>query len=376
MADKVHLIFSGFNQRAVIAFLRTLTKNNEPFAIIAKSKSDTILKTDYKTHVLSIRKIVELDLNDIINSINKVKYKINADEYIIAPSTEALNRFILKHKVKLTKLKCSTPLVDIQLYKLISDKYSFGELCLKNGIDVPATYHSFINAKIPFVAKPFHYFCSGGNTYSPILILTENDKTNFIKKHNPEDFFYQKFVTGNSLYLLYYFHRNGTIYKYSQENIVQQPNGKSIVAAKSSNFHLSSESLKYERMLKNINYHGFIMVEVKQKETTNYMIEANPRFWGPSQLFVDAKKNFFEAYLYDYGNFPKALEFSDNNHQFNYFWFGGILESYKNGEDPVFHKGDDKKFLFELAEWLQFDIYKRNDTIDIFKEEISKSWKK
>lgn len=374
MAEKVHLIFSGFNQRAVIAFLRTLTKKNEPFAIIAKSESDTILKTDYKTHVLSIRKIAELDLNDVINSIKEVKHKINADEYIIAPSTEALNRFILKHKIILTKLKCSTPLVDNQLYELISDKYSFNELCLKNAIDIPALYQSFINAKTPFVAKPYKYFCSDGSTHSPVLIFTEKDKTNFINKHNPDDFFYQEFVTGKSFYLLYYFHRNGDIYKYSQENIVQQPNGKSIIAAKSSNFHLSSESLKYEEMLKKINYDGFIMIEVKQNETTNYMIEANPRFWGPSQLFVDAEKNFFEAYLHDYGNISKTPEFLDNNHDFYYFWFGGFLDSYKNENEPVFHEGNEKKFLFELADWLKFDIYKRKDTIDIFKEEMTKLW--
>ena len=30
------------------------------------------------------------------------------------------------------------------------------------------------------------------------------------------------------------------------------------------------------------------------------MIEANPRFWGPSQLFVDAGFNLFESFLFDY----------------------------------------------------------------------------
>lgn len=372
----VNIIFSGFNQRAVIAFARTLTKNNQPLAIIASSKSDSILKTVFKSNVFSIRKKIELDLNDITNSINEVKHNINADEYIIAPSTEALNRFILKHKIKFKKLGCLTPLVDKQLYELISDKYSFGELCVKNGIDIPATYESFKDAKIPFVAKPFHYFSSDGNAHSPVLILTENDKTNFIKKYNPDDFFYQKFVTGKSLYLLYYFHRNGKIYKYSQKNIIQQPNGKSIIAAKSSNFHLSSESLKYEQMLKKIKYHGFIMVEVRQQGNTNYMIEANPRFWGPSQLFVDAKKNFFEAYLHDYGTLPKDPEFLDNNNQIKYFWYGGLLETYKNGENPIFYEMSDNKFLLELAEWLKCDIYKRIDTIDIFKKEMSDLWTK
>ena len=372
MLDKVHLIFSGFNQRAVIAFIRTLNDKKQHFAIIAKSETDPILLSDYKSNVFSIRKVGELNLNDIINSINETKQRLIAKSYIIAPSTEALNRFVIKHKEIFEELNCSTPLANKQLYELISDKYSFGELCLTNGIQVPCKYESINDSKVPFVAKPIKYFSADGSAYSPVLIMNENDKTHFIKTYNPDDFFYQKFVSGKSLYLLYYFHRNGTIYKYSQENIVQRPDGKSIIAAKSSNFHKSLESSKYEQLLKKINYCGFIMIEVKQDKTTNYMIEANPRFWGPSQLFVDAKKNFFEAYLHDYGNLSIPPDFADNNKHVNYFWFGGFIESYKNGKGPVFHVGNEKIFLTELHKWLKSDIYKRKDTIEIFMAEIKK----
>ncbi len=264
MLTKVHLIFSGFNQRAIIAFLRTLNKNEQPYAIIAKSPSDPILQTDYNSHVFSARNTVKLDLNDILNCINEVKQKIKADEFIVAPTTEALNRLIIKHDKKFRDLNCSTPLVNKELYELISDKYKFRELCLRNGIIVPKDFKSFQSAKIPFVAKPISYFSSNDNIYSPVLILNERDRDNFSQNYNINDFFYQKFVTGKSLYLLYYFHRNGKIFKYSQENIVQQPEGKSIVAAVSSNFHLATESLKYEKLLKKINYHGFIMIEIKQ----------------------------------------------------------------------------------------------------------------
>lgn len=370
MLNKAHLIFTGFNQRAVIAFLRTLTKNEQPYALIAKAKTDPIFLTEYKSHVFSIRNKVELDLSDIINCINEVKQKLPSKEYIIAPSTEALNRFVIKHISKFKELNCSTSLVNNELYELISDKYKFWELCLKNGIEVPKNYESFNSAEIPFVAKPFSYFSSSGNTYSPVLILNEKDKDDFKQSYKVDDFFYQKFVKGRSLYLLYYFHRNGKIFKYSQENIVQQPEGKSIVAAISSNFHLSEESLKYEYLLKKINYHGFIMIEIRQDNLSNYMIEANPRFWGPSQLFVDAKRNFFECYLHDFGDLTSMPEFQDDIEQIKYFWFGGFIESYKNDKKPFFHKNDEKDFLLEIADWLQFDIYKRTDTINIFKSEM------
>lgn len=370
MLNKVHIIFTGFNQRALIAFLRTLKETEQPYALIAKAKSDSIFLTEYKSRVFSIRNKVELDLNDIIRCIYEIKQKIPAKEYIIAPSTEALNRFILKHHQKFNEIKCIIPLVNKNLYELISDKHKFNKLCLENGIEVPNNYKSFDLAEIPFVAKPYNYFSSDGNTYSPYLILNEKDKIHFKQSYNIDDFFYQKFVTGKSLYLLYYFHRNGKVYKYSQENIVQQPNGKSIVAAISSNFHFSDESLKYEHLLKKMNYHGFIMIEVKQDGISNYMIEANPRFWGPSQLFVDAKMNFFECYIHDYGDLKVNPEFIDDNKPIKYFWFGGLIESYKNEKNPVFHKENEKAFLIETADWLQCDIYKRADTINIFKTEI------
>ena len=53
------------------------------------------------------------------------------------------------------------------------------------------------------------------------------------------------------------------------------------------------------------------MVEVKHLSNKNYMIEANPRFWGPSQLFVDAGINLFEAFLVDNGLLNKRLTFRE-----------------------------------------------------------------
>ena len=125
---KCIVIFSGFNQRAIIAFLRTLKKNNLDYAIIAKPENDDIFLTDYKCRVLAIRKLVSLNLEDLIGSIKEVQRKHKADEYIIAPTTEALNRFLLDNKERFNNIGCEIPLVDKNLYELISNKYSFGKL--------------------------------------------------------------------------------------------------------------------------------------------------------------------------------------------------------------------------------------------------------
>jgi hypothetical protein len=36
-------------------------------------------------------------------------------------------------------------------------------------------------------------------------------------------------------------------------------------------------------------FYGLVMIEVKEYDNQFYMIEANPRLWGPSQLILDAK---------------------------------------------------------------------------------------
>ncbi|NCU32612.1 MAG: hypothetical protein EOM23_06730, partial [Candidatus Moranbacteria bacterium] len=119
MIKKCFIIFSGFNQRAIISFLRTLELNNLEYAIIAKSKGDTILLSSYKNRVIAIRDSVPLVLSDIINSIQLVKEKVVASEYIIAPSTEALNRFLLSNRQNIEIDGVVIPLVAESDYNII-----------------------------------------------------------------------------------------------------------------------------------------------------------------------------------------------------------------------------------------------------------------
>ena len=96
--EELIIIFTGFNQRAVIAFLRTLIQNQLPFVIIAKSTKDTILNSIYKNYVCYIRNSIELEIDEILECIEILNRKNIAKRYIIMPSTEALNRYLLKNK--------------------------------------------------------------------------------------------------------------------------------------------------------------------------------------------------------------------------------------------------------------------------------------
>lgn len=371
MQNKVVLVLSGFNQRAVIGFLRVLESNSITYAIIALSNTDPILLTKYKNRVLSVRKSVPLLLDDIISCICEVKERIKQEEFIIAPSTEALNRFLLQNRLEFEKQGCIIPLVNKELYELISDKKSFGLHCHKNGILTPGEFNVNHRIVYPCVAKPKKYFSSKtGEILTPVIIHKEIDFEIFKKKFLVDDFYFQEFVFGSSFYLLYYFHRNGSVFRFSQENSIQQPGGKSIVAAISSTFHTSPESKKYEMLFISLKFYGLVMVEVKQYRDQFFMIEANPRFWGPSQLFVDAKMNLFEAFLHDFGVLKTLPSFTEPEKKFRYFWFGGIMESYKQKIDLTFYQGNDHSLLKDLPDWISADIYRRNDTMNIFKNEI------
>jgi predicted ATP-grasp superfamily ATP-dependent carboligase len=366
------IVFSGFNQRGVIAFLRTVFSLNKKskdkkikVGIVALPKGDTIFKTSYKDLVVAAREKMELDLDDIKRVLKEAKVKMRINRCMIAPSTEALNRYLLKHRNDLQNLGCELPLVEKDLYEKISDKLSFSFLCENNEIEVPPLVTPSCSS-IPFVAKPKSYFSKKGKVFYPVLIKNKGDFRRFKRNYNFDDFFYQKYINGVSFYLLYYFYKNGKIAKFSQENLIQQAGGKSIVAAIPSRFHFEAISEKFENLFLSVKFFGLVMIEIRREGGVDYMIEANPRFWGPSQLFVDAKPNLFESFLYDTGFLDMDVIDFKTDYQAKYFWNGGII---KSKGDIAFHNYTCKKFLREFSKWMSHEIYLREDTKRIFYDE-------
>jgi predicted ATP-grasp superfamily ATP-dependent carboligase len=360
---KCFIIFSGYNQRAVFAFIRTLAAEKADFAVIAASKEDPIFDSAYADRVQDVRRSRELTTDNVLRSIRKIKNKMKAEACIIAPSTEALNRFLISNRVILEKNGCEVPLAGKKIYETISDKYIFSGVCGENGITVPGEYRTLEEAKLPFAAKPKKYFSDTGGVYDPVLVFTAAQKDDFLRKHDPGHFYYQEYIEGKSIYLLYYFSKSGKIYKYSQENLAQQPCGKSIVAAVSSAWHRNPESRKYERLFRKLGFYGLVMVEVRKRGNKFFMIEANPRFWGPSQLFVDAGANFFKTFLEDQG----VIKSTDGFHGkagIKYFWLGGM-----SGKKCVFYGERGRKVPKNMRDWTARDVYNREDTALIFKKE-------
>ncbi|USN95897.1 MAG: ATP-grasp domain-containing protein [Candidatus Nomurabacteria bacterium] len=359
---KALIIFSGYNQRAVVAFLRTLAELNVDYVIIASSSKDTILSTEYKNKVIYIREQKELNKDELFKCIDLAKKKLDAKKYIVAPSTEGLNRFMLENYEEFHELGYDDILPSKELYEQISDKYSFTQICKSYGLVIPGEYtHS--NAKFPFVAKPKKYFSTNNKTYSPVFIRDEAEFSTFKNEYYTRDFYFQEYVSGDSIYILFYFYKNGRAIKLSQENLIQQPNGRSIVAAKLADIHHKKITEQYQNLFIKLQYRGLVMVEVSRQKDDYVMIEANPRFWGPSQLFVDAGVNFFEDMLLDWGVIDSKPKHAKMNKGARYYWSGGVCDDISK---MVFHNYDKETYLAENSVWSAYDIYNRVDTREIY----------
>ncbi|MCO5287709.1 MAG: hypothetical protein M9898_14975 [Chitinophagaceae bacterium] len=355
------LIFSGYNFRAVIAFLRFASSNSIKCYIIARDQNDPVYNTIYSNLVLIRRKDETLNL-ELFEEIKGLLPIGSLEKTIVLPSTEALNRFLIGNSSELQKIGFIVPLVSKSLYEMISDKETFKNICKNYDINVPTDLSENLN-KFPFVAKPRHYSINNEILKPPYLIHDQDEYDRFLQTENPENYFYQEFIEGSSHYLLFYFSKSGSIESFGQENLIQQSGGRSIIAAKYSDVYLHPVAEKFKKLFQELSFTGLVMVELRKNEDVFFMIEANPRLWGPSQFFLDSGSEIFHKFCRDLG----INVYSNKKLNFHklYFWNGGTIST-----GIVFH-GDGKfQFLNYYPSFLKSDIYLRNDSLDYYFKEI------
>ena len=370
---KTIIVYSGYNMRAVIAFLRTLKIWRLPFLIIARSAEDPVFLTEYNDKVVAVRENTTLDWASMGATLREVLARAPAEGYLVAPSSEALNRFLLEHRSQLDDMGIELPLCERSLYLKISEKLSFVEMCVAQGIHVPAEHASLSSAPLPLVAKPKSYRSKATGEYlKPVLIPDRNEQDDFIRQRQEEDYFFQEWVAGSSYYFLAYFFRTDrSPLLFSQENFIQQASGGSILAARASDIHQTELVRPYIELLKNEKFHGLIMIEVKGGRDDVKMIEANPRFWGPSQLFVDAGINFFQALLWDYG-FEVPLPNEGNVTGWStcgntrYFWDDGLSFNPANIDGVTFHNYRKDMLKKDYPVWNCANLFCRSDTRKLY----------
>jgi hypothetical protein len=366
------LIYSGLNQRAIVAFCRYALSLKLSFNIVANGKEDSIFDSDFKNHVLYARAKNELSIESVIKDSEELKKIHASSKVLILPSTEFLNRFLLKNVEVLNENSISIGLCERKIYEKISDKYSFSDLCENKGIAIPKEYKE-LPQEVPFVIKPKSYAQSFDEVNEkPLLVKTQEDLEKAKKLNKLENYYFQEYVGGKSFYLLYYFFKDGSFSVYSQENLIQQDNGASIVLAVSSSLHKQHIAEKFAKLFIESKFVGLVMVEIKEYQNEYYMIEANPRFWGPSQLILDSNMSLIDDFLFDNG----VISLKTPNHFEEgvfYFWSGGLISDQINGFTPKFYNYSLERFFADYAKLRAIDFYLKKDTIKIYIDECNRA---
>ena len=242
--------------------------------------------------------------------------------FILFPNGESLIREVLKEKESLEKTGIKIPISDLLVYNRFSNKQSFVETCNEFKLNIPPEFIPNLNKfEYPFVVKPKKIKKAENILCFPLLVENEKIFRKFINLNLClEEHFYQKYVGGaNYYYCATYTHGKKKTF-FVQRNLVQQPNGKSIIKAEPS--QLPEEIInKIDKMFGYYRWQGIMMFELKQdlENEAFYAIECNPRFWGPLQLSLDNNINFIQSLLDDdYVNFLQ-------NNNIGYLWLGGFL---------------------------------------------------
>lgn len=365
------IVFSGYNPRAIVSFCRVATRQNVPFHILAASADDKIFSTSYASKVHLTRPTSELILSEVLGWLDEIRGEHGYDRLVLLPSTEFLNRFFLRHRHELEDAGHVVPIAPESLYCRVSDKKAFSEVCVEYNLAVPAEFDS-PPKECPFVAKPLTYLSANtGLQLRPWLINSEDERRQFLDEMDVDDFFYQEMAVGKSLYLLFYVSKTGQDVLYSQENLIQQYNGGSILLATTSSLHQEPIAQKYLAMLKSVGFSGMIMIELKKTQSDFVMIEANPRLWGPIQFVVDCEIPIFDLFLTDCGfelkNPPKKNSANLSPGSNFYLWSGGMK---RKNQPYIFHDYQPGSFCDDYPELMESDVYLRPDTINLYASEV------
>ena len=285
---------------------------------------------------------------------------------VVLPSTEYFNSFLLMHRAEIESMGCEIPLVETQIYNLLTSKRSATDFFAAAGFPVPAEPGASEPANLPLVAKPFRNISKKGRSLYPQLLTTRSELDAFVALEDTEEYFLQEYVSGESYYLFVYVPRSGDqAHTFSQRNLMQQPNGKSMLLAEPASFHLSPIATRVVELLRNAGFRGLGMVEIIKTPDRAVFIEMNPRIWGPIQLCVDRQQPLLRAFIGEalHGDPSRFVE-SDPQPSpriARYFWLNGLIDTIAAGKRPTWHIPKQSILKIAFAN-LKNDVYLRADS--------------
>lgn len=364
------LLFSGTNDRALIALCRGLDGHKIPFGLIGRGQNDLIKRSGYADRFVLERKGEELVFEEFLHAIHAAKERYGAERWVICPTSEYLNLALFSMRAALRTHQVDIATCDEALYRRISNKSSFREYSTLVQVPPPELLEarSFTDLTLPFVAKPKTNLSRSGKILYPYLVRTLAELERFKCEADFDAFYFEEFVEGESWYLLFYVAQDGKVVHGAQRNYLQQGTGKSIVVAQQKPFPESDVPARYSERLVMDGYRGFIMVEIRRTQVgRSVSIEANPRCWGPLQLTIDGGMGLLEAFLEDHGYSTRSpMKPSIGRY---YCWSGGVVQALRTGKGLDRHSSRSSTLWKTLCA-LPSDVYARSDAWSCFNTDL------
>ena len=363
---KIFVLFSGHNDRAVVALCRFFHMYSLPFVIVSSGRADAIRKTDWRSNVIISRIDRQLDISlfRVISQCVREMYGSQAS-FVYCPTTEFANHFVLQERAVINQLGWILLLPEQDVYAKLTSKF-YSQKIIENfvGVSVPEEL-AWSELQIPCVLKPRENI-GAGEVHYPQLCRNAEELQIAIKNCDPKKWFPQRWVEGQSFYLCAYLAKDGRVAHFWQQNLLQQPGGKSMVLARSvCNPGLDITAL-FEG-LKDMDYYGPFMMEVIQDEAGKfYYIEVNPRFWGPLQLALDTCPDILRLFAYDAGFLTEDSGFGtvaveDVNSKW-YAWKHGAKAPNCRQFPALMQMSQDEHLESLISHW---DVYGKPDTMQL-----------
>ncbi|WP_187672559.1 ATP-grasp domain-containing protein [Zestomonas carbonaria] len=367
MADTTrYVIFSGANERAVVAVCRYFQRHGVACSLVARPGVDAIRKTRFARWIDAVRSLDCLDVDDMLGALALLKARYPGQRLVFLPTAESIIRLVLDNRDSFESAGLEVPLVDKTLYETISDKASFLALMEQFGVPLPTRLEHVSPSDLPVVAKPLNEVSRRtGRKLYPELIFTAEALEAFLASDVVEDYFFQAYLDGRSYYFLAFFPRQGAPAVRYQENLLQQPNGKSMLVARLCDCPDFDIEAHLVRGFQSVGFFGFVMVELIEVDGVLHLIEANPRFWGPFELAI--KAGFRPDAIVD------GMQAEGGSSNALYLWTSGLMLSLLAGGRPRRYPQLLRKLVSHPMALFGADIYLRKDTLRLLGHELSQA---
>lgn len=274
--------------RITAACARSLKTAGIPFVILDRRFPSPWLATRYRRGVRHYHK--SRTLREELDCMSR------QDSFALFPIGEQEARLSFEIAEKNRKDTTSSAR-ELTAYEKLGDKGSCKERAHAAGLTNPRSWSLQHPPAVPcFLKSGKEIDQDGQKTPRPRFI--EDPQSTPLPK-DCDNFFLQERIQGVSIYVCGFFYQDELLFSFVQKNLRQASGGGSILKAKPE--HVSPPKSVFtglEKLLREAGWIGPFMAEFIKTKKDWYLIEINPRLWGPVQLAEDNGYPFSVATYY------------------------------------------------------------------------------